>query len=122
LSVVAVSLVLAVAGVIGTRAVVQRREPGPDPHVDWALGLAALAPAWLVVFVALLGPSVGGRPPLGALLPWILSAAAALAGAIASEGALRARGDAATGLRAWRLGLVGFLPAWGIALIAYALR
>jgi hypothetical protein len=94
-----------------------------DPHAYWALGLIALLPAWLVAFVGLLGSTPGVRPQLVSGAAWMLSAAAALVGAIATEAGVRGAGDSVEAhhaARLWRLGLLAFLPAWVIVLIGYA--
>jgi hypothetical protein len=137
------SLVLAVAGVFATRAGVAplARTGGRDPHVYWSLGLASLLPAWVVVFLSLLGgaPRVRFDAVTGAA--WILSAAAALAGAIATERRVRdgidaddvdALGpDARPGSvpseevrspeRCWWFGVLAFVPAWAIAVLGHLL-
>ena len=94
-----------------------------DPHAYWALGLVALLPAWLVAFVGLLGTTPGVRAHLVSSAAWLLSAAAALIGAIATEAGVRGAGDSVEAhhaARLWRLGLLAFLPAWVIVLIGYA--
>ncbi len=121
------SVLLALLGTLATRTTVSRlaadgRER--DPHVYWALGFAALVPAWLVLFLALLGPTARPRPELVPAAAWVLSAASGLVGAIATEGSLRRASDT-TGSRdplaCWRLGLLGSLPAWLVAAAGYAL-
>jgi hypothetical protein len=121
------SLLLALLGVVTTRKAIGRLGAAGvdrDPHVYWALGFAALVPAWLVVFLALLGPTARPRPELVPAAAWVLSAAAGLIGAIASEGWLRQAVEAA-GSRSpracWWLGLLGSLPAWLVAAAGYAL-
>jgi hypothetical protein len=92
-----------------------------DPHAYWALGLVALLPAWLVAFVGLLGTEPGAKPQLA----WVLSTAAMLIGAIATEGRVRRAGDtveAQHAPRLWRLGVLAFLPAWVIALAGHVVR
>ena len=120
------SLLLALAGVLATRAGLNRLATGSarDLHVYWALGLLALLPAWLVVFVTLL-PDPGTRLRLGSAVAWLLSAAAGLAGAIATEGRLRFLEE--SGLdpspgRLWRLGVLALTPSWAIALVGHLLR
>jgi hypothetical protein len=120
------SLLLALAGVLATRAGTNRLAGGSarDPHVYWALGLVALLPAWLVVFLALL-PVPGMRLQLISAVAWLLSAAAGLVGAIATEGRLRHLDE--SGLhpsprRLWRLGVTALAPSWAIALVGYVLR
>jgi hypothetical protein len=117
------SLLLGLLGVVATRAAVAHLadDGDRDPHVYWALGFAALVPAWLVVFLALLGPNARSRPELVPAVAWVLSAASGLIGAIGTEGWLR-RADAAaeSPFASWRLGVLGSLPAWLIALGGYA--
>ncbi|HXG14907.1 MAG TPA: hypothetical protein VNK50_01610 [Calidithermus sp.] len=121
------SVLLALLGAVTTRAAVGRLGAAGadrDPHVYWGLGFAALVPAWLVVFLALLGPTARPRPGLVPATAWILSASAGLIGAIASEGWLRRAGEGAGSLApsgCWRLGLLGALPAWVLAAAGYAL-
>ncbi len=96
-----------------------------DPHAYWALGLVALLPAWLVAFVGLLGATPGVRPQLVSGAAWLLSAAAGLIGAIATEARVRATGDLAEAhhaRRLWRLGVLAFLPAWVIVLSGHVVR
>jgi hypothetical protein len=119
------SLLLALAGVLATRAGTNRLAGGSarDPHVYWALGLVALLPAWLVVFLALL-PVPGMRLQLISAVAWLLSAAAGLVGAIATEGRLRHLDE--SGLhpsprRLWRLGVMALAPSWAIALVGHIL-
>jgi hypothetical protein len=119
---IAVSLVAGGLGALLTRVAADRLaagHPDLDVHAPWALGVAALAPAWLVVLVSLLPSAPGVRPQLVAGAAWITSASAALVGAIASEGRLRAAaGDGALpARRCWRRGLVVLAPAWAIAVL-----
>lgn len=91
----------------------------------WALGLVALLPAWLVVFLTLLPDVPGTRLQLIPAVAWLLSAAAGLAGAIATEGRLRHLDE--SGLhpsprRLWRLGVMAMTPSWAIALVGHVLR
>ena len=96
-----------------------------DPHAYWALGLVTLLPAWLVAFVGLLGTTPGVRPQLVSGAAWLLSAAAGLIGAIATEARVRETGDFAEAhqaTRLWRLGVLAFLPAWVIVLSGHLVR
>jgi hypothetical protein len=126
LSVVISSLVLALAGALATRAGVNRLAAGParDAHVYWALGFIALLPAWLVVFLTLLPDAPGIRFQFISAAAWILSAAAGLVGAIASEGRVRRLDE--SGLpppptRFWRLGVMALAPSWAIACVGHVL-
>jgi hypothetical protein len=94
-----------------------------DPHAYWALGLVTLLPAWLVAFVGLFGATPGVRPPGASWL--LLSAAAGLIGAIATDVRVRGTGDSAEAhhaTRLWRLGVLAFLPAWVIVLSGHLVR
>jgi hypothetical protein len=94
-----------------------------DPHAYWALGLVTPLPAWLVAFLGLLGTQPGARPQMISSAAWVLSAAAALVGAITTEARVRGAGDSIApqhAARFWRLGLLVLLPALGIALIGHA--
>jgi hypothetical protein len=96
-----------------------------DPHAYWALGLVALLPAWVVAFVGLLGTEPGAKPQLASAVAWVLSAAAMLIGAIATEAGVRRAGDTVEAQRAprlWRLGVLAFLPGWVIALAGHGVR
>src|SRR5262245_20298388 len=100
-------------------------ETSRDPHAYWALGFVTPVPAWLVAFLGLLGTQAGAKPHLISGAAWVLSAAAALMGAIATEALVRATGESVEvhhAPRLWRLGLVGLLPAWGIALLGQAVH
>src|SRR5262249_57069354 len=88
-------------------------------HAYWALGLVTLLPAWLVAFLGLLGTTPGVRPQLVSGAAWLLSAAAGLIGAIATEARVRETGDFAEAhhaTRLWRLGGLALLPSLGIVL------
>jgi hypothetical protein len=96
-----------------------------DPHAYWALGLVTLLPAWLVAFVGLLGTTPGVRPQLVSGAVWLLSTAAGLIGAIATEAGVRGAGDSVEAhhaTRLWRLGVLALLPAWVIVLIGHLVR
>ncbi len=115
------SVLLGLIGVVASRAGLTRltaADASRDPHAYWALGLVSLIPAWLVAFVGLLGTQPGAKPQLVSGAAWVLSAAAMLIGAIATEAHVRRAGDTAEVhiARLWRLGVLAFLPAWVIAL------
>lgn len=102
---------------LGTRESSQRR------HLYWFLGLAALAPAWLIAFVGLLGPSpiVGPEPSLK--VAFIFSSSAALLGVIVSDAVarrFRASGREHGAPTYWLLGVAALGPAWAIALLGLA--
>jgi hypothetical protein len=126
--VIALSLALALVGVVTGRTILTRVtdvEAPRDPHGYWALGLVTLLPAWLVAFVGLLGSQPVAPRPLAAGVAWVLSAAAMLVGAIATEARARQAGEHAEtrdAARLWRLGVLAFLPAWLIALGGHLVR
>lgn len=126
--VIAVSLLVALIGVVATWAAIGHVAAGAserDPHVYWLLGLAALVPAWLVVFVALLGPTSRPQPEPVSAIAWVLSTATGLIGAIVTEGLLRRASESGHSRlppACWRLGLLGFAPAWLIALTGQAAK
>jgi hypothetical protein len=138
---VALSILLALVGVVASRLGLARLTagaPARDPHVYWGVGLAALAPAWLIAFVALLPSEAGVRPQLVSSASWLLSGAAALIGAIVTEARARESGpprrpathsrppDPASQRRAathpWRLGALALVPGWLIALAGHVVR
>lgn len=127
MTVIVISILLGVVGtavsLAGVRLLSQR---GPrDPHGYWALGLVALAPAWLVALMALLPSAPGVRVQVVGGAVWILSAAGALVGAIGTESRVRRLAESETApppKSLWRLGLVGMALPWFIALIGHAIR
>ena len=120
------SVLLGLIGVVASRIGLTRLTAdgaSRGPHAYWVLGLVTLLPAWLVVFVGLLGTQPGVKPQLVSSAAGLLSAAAGLIGAIATEARVGDAGDTAEAhhaARLWRLGLLAFLPAWVIVLIGYA--
>jgi hypothetical protein len=124
MTIVAASFVFALIGVVATRWGLGRLAAGerpPEAHASWFLGLVALVPGWLVAFLALLGSVPGERPHTAAAVPWILSTAAALVGSIASEARVRHAGEASPAW-CWWAGLVGFVPAWALAVAGHVLQ
>ena len=118
------SVVVAVLGVVGTAALVAHlsgRTSQRTPVWYWLLGLAGLLPAWLIAFVGLLGTAPAeGRPELSASVSWILSSAAAILGLILTDAGLRRLSESGRdhhSVTFWLIGLLTFLPAWGIALL-----
>jgi hypothetical protein len=120
----AISILVGLAGTVASRRAVARwaeRRPDSDPHAYWLAGFVALVPAWLVAFLTLLPTSTGPRPRFEPSALWVLSASAGLIGAIASEARVRAV-EAEGRVRPaaiWRLGLLGFAPAWLLALLGH---
>jgi hypothetical protein len=109
------SVVLGVLGLFASGAALaslSRVKSPQRPEWLWLLGLVALAPAWLIGFISLLGSPIEKRP-------WILSSGAALLGVIATDAALRRLQESGRALRPvtyWLLGVVALLPGWCVAL------
>jgi hypothetical protein len=126
--IIASSVLLGLIGVLASRiGLTSLTADGTsrDPHAYWALGLVTLLPAWLVAFVGLPGATPGVRPQLVSGAAWLLSEAAGLIGAIATEARVGGTGDFAEAhhaTRLWRLGVLGFLPAWVIVLGGHVVR
>ena len=120
---IAWSVVIGLVGTLATWSATRSlgaRESSQRPHLHWSLGLAGLAPAWLVAFVALLGASPTGRPEASLSAFLHLASSAALLGIILSDGAmrrLRESGRAYRSVTYWLLGGAPLVPAWGIALL-----
>lgn len=115
------SVLAAIVGVGAAWLALRRLERGPAEHAPdlfWLAGVLALLPAWLVVFLALRERLGGRKPDPEVAIWWMLSAAAALVGAIVTHARLRRIGaaePAAPGRRGWTTGLLTLLPAWGVA-------
>ncbi len=122
-----ISILVGLAGIVATCAAIPRwaeRRPATDPHAYWLAGFVALVPAWLVAFLTLLPTSVAARPRFEPGAFWVLSASAGLIGAIASEARVRAP-EAEVRLRPiafWRLGILGSVPAWLLALLGHLVQ
>ena len=115
------SIVLGVLGILGTGAVVlylSRWVSNWGPRQHWLLGLMALFPAWLIVFLGLLPSSVGPeRNPLPRSA--LLSSVVALLGVVFTDTVIRRldkSGYFLSTFKYWLLGLAGLLPAWLITL------
>lgn len=119
------SVLAAVVGVVLTwlaTARLGRQGSGRPPEVYWLLGLAALFPAWLIVFLGLIEPAIETLPETFVAVWWILSASTALLGVIVGDAVVRRfreSGRPYPRARYWLVGVVGFFPAWGIALLAF---
>ncbi len=119
-----VSVVLGFLGLLASAAMVQhirRWVPNPGPKHCWFLGLAALFPAWLLAFLALIpSPVLSGQGSRAALPPRvILCSGAALLGVIFTDMAARwldKSGHSLSPFTYWLLGTTGLLPAWLFAL------
>jgi hypothetical protein len=118
----AVSVLVGVAGVIGTRVWIGRpsTRDGDNAYLFWSVGLLAVLPAWLIAFIYLVPSSLGVRTHAAGAVLWLCSVALALTGAIMSEARLRRYQGSPEGLspsRAWSLGLWAMIPAWGAVLL-----
>ena len=116
------SLVAGLVGVLGMRVGLIRLERAGNRPVEvyWLLGLAALLPAWVIAFLGLLGHAAGRFPERSFEAWWILSSSAAILGVILADAAvrrLRAADEAYRPTRYWLVGVMTFLPAWGIAVL-----
>ena len=117
------SLLAAVVGVLATwygMLQIARTDAERPPEAFWLLGLAALLPAWLIPFLGLLGRLAERRPDKAVAVWWILSAAAALCGAIATHARIRRLQTFERPFSPrthWRVGLVTLVPAWGLAVL-----
>ncbi|HUK63297.1 MAG TPA: hypothetical protein VLV15_08190 [Dongiaceae bacterium] len=122
-----VSLLVLGVGLVVSRIVLGQLAPGDrlrDPHAWWSLGLVTPLPAWLVAFLGLLGTQERPRPQLVSTSAWVLSAALALIGAIATEARVRAAGESVESgqaSRLWWLGVLAFIPAWAVAVLGHLL-
>ena len=125
---VVLSVALAAVGIGVSRAVartLEQRDGERDVHVYWAIGLAALVPAWVVAFVALLGAEPVKRPEVVPAIAWTLSAALSIVAAIVTESMVRrgaGDGQARPPRTAWGVGAVTLVPALAAALIGLLLR
>ena len=116
------SVLIGILGVFvtaGVLAYLRRREISPVVEYSWLLGLAALAPAWLVSILSLLGQT--SAEVIDTPLPRsvLISSAVALLGVIFTDvlnRRLLARDISPRSTTVWLLGVVAFIPAWIIAL------
>ena len=117
------SVAAGVIGICGTGAFAGRaasRSANWAPERYWLLGMAALFPAWLIAFLAVLSLETKGLSK-GVV---ILTSAAPLLGAIVTDAVvrhLRAPGRERRPVTYWLLGVAALLPGWGIGLLALAL-
>ncbi len=116
------SVLIGIFGITGTAGVLAyliKRDFHQVAEYSWLVGLAALAPAWLVGILAILGRSpveVTDTPLPRSIL---FSSAAALLGVIFTDllnRRLQAKGVPPHWTTLWFLGVVSFIPAWMIAL------
>lgn len=117
------SVVAGALGIGGTGVFVGRagsRSAGWSPERYWLLGMAALFPAWLIAFLAVL--TLGTKAvPKGVV---IVTSVAPLFGAIVTDAVvrhLRASGRERRPVTYWLIGVAALLPAWGIGLLALTL-
>ena len=116
------SIVLGVLGLFATGAVVPYLRSWVSnwrPQHHWFLGFAALFPAWLVAFLALLPHSIGQGPRAPLPRSVLLCSVAALFGVIFTDMAVRQldkRGYSLSPFAYWFLGAAGLVPAWFMAL------
>ncbi len=124
--VIGLSVLLAVVGILATgRSIDRLGSSARDPHVWWGVGIAALLPAWLVLFVGLLPDSPGARQHSASAVAWLLSSASGLVGVIATEARLRRleeSGHHVSARRFWRLGLIALAPSWVVAVAGHILQ
>ncbi len=117
------SVAAGLVGVLGTWFGIvrlDRQESHRPPEVYWLLGMAALAPAWLIAFLGLLGRMTGRFPEMFVAVWFILSASAAIAGVILADATVRGlqeSGQPYPQAKYWLVGIGTFLPAWCIALL-----
>ena len=111
--------ILGVFGTAGVLAYLRRREISPLVEYSWLLGLAGLAPAWLVAILSLLGQTPAEVIDTPLPRPVLISSAVALLGVIFTDvlnRRLLARDISPRSTTVWLLGVVAFIPAWMIAL------
>ena len=118
------SIALGVLGIFaawGALASLERRAAGSKPHHFWLIGLAALFPAWLIAFLALLQPATQGGAEVPLPPQALLSSGVGLGGVIATDYFLRRAqksGRALSPLVSWSLGVVALIPACLIAWVS----
>jgi hypothetical protein len=116
------SIILGVLGLFGTGVAVPYLSSWVSnwrPQHHWFLGLAALFPAWLIAFLALLPHSIGQGPRAPLPRSVLLCSVTALFGVIFTEMAVRQldkRGYSLSSFTYWLLGVAGLVPTWLIAL------
>jgi hypothetical protein len=115
------SLALVGLGLAASRWAATALASRAAPRAAWLAGLPALLPAWLVVFLSLLG---GAGTAGGASRTAFLGAsAAAILGVIASDGLFAREERRRAGPRplvGWLLGVAALAPAWLVTLVLTA--
>jgi hypothetical protein len=117
------SVVLGVVGVCGSGVwilVDSRRGRAYEPQRAWLIGLAALFPAWLLAFLGLLEMASGLGSEVSLPHSALWSSGAGVLGVVLTDAAVRRLSDAGRTdpLLPWLLGVIGLVPAWGLALLA----
>lgn len=114
------SVIVAVLGVGGVAALMARKRhrwSQWSPERFWLLGMGALAPAWLIAFLALLASS-GEALPKGA---FIGSSSLPLIGVIVTDAVVKRLRESDRdhhGIIYWFLGVAALLPAWVVAFLS----
>jgi hypothetical protein len=114
------SLLAAAVGIAISWAVVRRLSAAGGDHeveVYWALGLAALTPAWIVEFLGILRG--GLEPSRGVRLFFMASVGVAMAGVLLTNTLARRLDAAGPGRRpyaCWLLGIAALVLPWLFAL------
>ena len=114
------SMIVAVVGIVASGAAVFSLKDRPTRHY-WLLGIAALFPAWLVAFLAVISPA--SQSPVDVPLPprGLFSSSVGLIGIIATDYLLRQAQQAGrvfTPVVSWLIGLAALIPAWLIASVS----
>jgi hypothetical protein len=110
------SLLAAAVGIAVTAALVRRLDAAGGDHeveVYWALGLAAMTPAWIIEFLGIL--QGGLEPPRSVRLFFMASVGVAMAGVLLSNTIARrldAAGPARRPYACWLLGIGALLLPW----------
>jgi hypothetical protein len=117
------SVVLGVLGVCGSGVwilVYVRRGSAYEPQRAWLIGLAALFPAWLLAFLGLLEKASGLGSQVSLPHSALWSSGAGVLGVVLTDAAVRRLPDSGRmhPLLPWLLGVIGLVPAWGLALLA----
>jgi hypothetical protein len=119
------SALAAAVGIVITAALVRRlASAGGDHEVEayWALGLAALTPAWIIEFLGILRG--GLEPSRGVRLFFMASVAVAMAGVLLSNTIARRLDAAGPGRRpyaCWLLGVAALALPWLFAFVGRTL-